>query len=143
MSTVGGESPEEMRLRLRREVAALTAHEARVGRAVATAERALHAASVRCADHAYITYADLRSIAEFRQQTVIPIKAPPDTSLNVRPFRSHTPPHARNRTRIAVFKFLHSNALFALEYPFPRILQTKPSRLSIDSMPMLAKLFFP
>ncbi|KAI5642344.1 e2F transcription factor CC-MB domain-containing protein [Phthorimaea operculella] len=32
---------------------------------------------------AYITYGDLRSIKDFRNQTVIPIKAPPDTRLSV------------------------------------------------------------
>ncbi|VVC90720.1 unnamed protein product, partial [Leptidea sinapis] len=55
--------------------------ELRVARALGVAERALAALS----DHqrAYITYADLRSIREFRNQTVIPIKAPPDTQLSV------------------------------------------------------------
>ncbi|XP_048005103.1 transcription factor E2F2 [Leguminivora glycinivorella] len=69
--------------RLRREVRALATHEARVSRAVASAELALGRLS---ADHgalAYITYADLRSIKDFRNQTVIPIKAPPDTRLSV------------------------------------------------------------
>ncbi|XP_050665575.1 transcription factor E2F2 [Leptidea sinapis] len=67
--------------RLRREVAALGARELRVARALGVAERALAGLS----DHqrAYITYADLRSIREFRNQTVIPIKAPPDTQLSV------------------------------------------------------------
>lgn len=69
--------------RLRREVRALAAREARVSRAVAAAELTLSRLS---ADHgalAYITYADLRSIKDFRNQTVIPIKAPPDTRLSV------------------------------------------------------------
>ncbi|XP_063393571.1 transcription factor E2F2 [Cydia fagiglandana] len=69
--------------RLRREVRALATREARVSRAVASAELALGRLS---ADHgalAYITYADLRSIKDFRNQTVIPIKAPPDTRLSV------------------------------------------------------------
>ncbi|XP_061709340.1 transcription factor E2F2 isoform X2 [Cydia pomonella] len=69
--------------RLRREVRALATREARVSRAVASAELALGRLS---ADHgalAYITYADLRFIKDFRNQTVIPIKAPPDTRLSV------------------------------------------------------------
>ncbi|XP_063547384.1 transcription factor E2F2 [Cydia strobilella] len=69
--------------RLRREVRALATREARVSRDVDSAELALGRLS---ADHgalAYITYADLRSIKDFRNQTVIPIKAPPDTRLSV------------------------------------------------------------
>ncbi|XP_068628275.1 transcription factor E2F4 [Battus philenor] len=81
---VGGGAGEELRARrLRREVRALGVHEARVSRAVTVAELALERLS---ADHgalAYITYADLRSIDDFRNQTVIPIKAPPDTRLSV------------------------------------------------------------
>ncbi|GBP66846.1 Transcription factor E2F6 [Eumeta japonica] len=69
--------------RLRLEVRALAAEEARVVRAVAKAERALSKMSAECGNAAYITYSDLLSITEFRNQTVIPIKAPPDTSLNV------------------------------------------------------------
>ncbi|XP_060810280.1 transcription factor E2F6 [Amyelois transitella] len=69
--------------RLRRECRALAAREARVGRAVAAAERALGSLSAEHDGLAYITYADLRSIKDFRNQTVIPIKAPPDTILRV------------------------------------------------------------
>ncbi|XP_026726407.1 transcription factor E2F2-like [Trichoplusia ni] len=69
--------------RLRREVRALAAREARVARAVGVAERALSALSADHGARAYITYADLRSIRDFRNQTVIPIKAPPDTRLSV------------------------------------------------------------
>ncbi|CAK1600163.1 unnamed protein product [Parnassius mnemosyne] len=81
---VGGGASEEARARrLRREVRALGVREARAARAVAVAE---HALATLSADHgalAYITYADLRSIDDFRNQTVIPIKAPPDTRLSV------------------------------------------------------------
>nr|AWK27026.1 E2F1 isoform X1 [Bombyx mori] len=69
--------------RLRGEVRALSAREARVSRAVAAAELALSRLSADHGAKAYITYADLRSIADFRNQTVIPIKAPPDTRLSV------------------------------------------------------------
>ncbi|KAJ8734996.1 hypothetical protein PYW08_014246 [Mythimna loreyi] len=69
--------------RLRREVRGLAAHEARLARAVAAAEQALGALSADHGASAYITYADLRSIRDFRNQTVIPIKAPPDTRLSV------------------------------------------------------------
>ncbi|CAD0195276.1 unnamed protein product [Chrysodeixis includens] len=69
--------------RLRREVRALAAHEARVARAVRVAEQALSAVSADNSARAYITYADLRSIRDFRNQTVIPIKAPPETRLSV------------------------------------------------------------
>ncbi|PZC87293.1 hypothetical protein B5X24_HaOG201529 [Helicoverpa armigera] len=69
--------------RLRREVRALGARQARVSRAVGVAEQALSALSADHGARAYITYADLRSIRDFRNQTVIPIKAPPDTRLSV------------------------------------------------------------
>lgn len=69
--------------RLRREVRALTDYEDELERGVAVAERSLATASENHAAHAYITYADLRGIARYRNQTVIPIKAPPDTRLNV------------------------------------------------------------
>ncbi|CAB3220991.1 unnamed protein product [Arctia plantaginis] len=69
--------------RLRREVRALAARGARVGRAVSVAERALSELSAEHGARAYITYADLRSIRDFRNQTVIPIKAPPETRLSV------------------------------------------------------------
>ncbi|XP_072935645.1 transcription factor E2F2 [Epargyreus clarus] len=79
-----GAVPEEGRARrLRREVRALGSREARVGRAVAAAEHALSRLSAEHGARAYITYADLRSIRDFRNQTVIPIKAPPDTRLSV------------------------------------------------------------
>lgn len=61
----------------------LAAREARVCRAVGVAEHALSALSADHGARAYITYADLRSIRDFRNQTVIPIKAPPDTRLSV------------------------------------------------------------
>ncbi|CAG5036375.1 unnamed protein product [Parnassius apollo] len=79
----GGAGEEARARRLRREVRALSVREARAARAVAVAE---HALATLSADHgalAYITYADLRSIDDFRNQTVIPIKAPPDTRLSV------------------------------------------------------------
>ncbi|CAH1643243.1 unnamed protein product [Spodoptera littoralis] len=69
--------------RLRREVRVLSARQARVARAVAVAEQALSELSAHHGARAYITYADLRSIRDFRNQTVIPIKAPPDTRLSV------------------------------------------------------------
>ncbi|KAJ8733820.1 hypothetical protein PYW07_014371 [Mythimna separata] len=69
--------------RLRREARGLAAHEARLARAVGVAEQALGALSAQHGAQAYITYADLRSIRDFRNQTVIPIKAPPDTRLSV------------------------------------------------------------
>lgn len=69
--------------RLRREVRLLAARGARVQRAVCVAERALSELSAAHGARAYITYADLRSIRDFRNQTVIPIKAPPDTRLSV------------------------------------------------------------
>ncbi|XP_075981481.1 E2F transcription factor 1 [Anticarsia gemmatalis] len=69
--------------RLRREVRLLAARGARAERAVGVAERALSELSARHGARAYITYADLRSIRDFRNQTVIPIKAPPDTRLSV------------------------------------------------------------
>ncbi|CAG9107194.1 unnamed protein product [Plutella xylostella] len=69
--------------RLRRDVRTLAAREAKLSRAVDAAERALGRLSAEHSGLAYITYADLRSIREFRNQTVIPIKAPPDTRLSV------------------------------------------------------------
>lgn len=69
--------------RLRREVRTLSARDAKVSRAVSVAEHALSRLSAEHRSRAYITYADLRSIRDFRNQTVIPIKAPPDTSLSV------------------------------------------------------------
>ncbi|XP_039765387.1 transcription factor E2F2 isoform X1 [Pararge aegeria] len=69
--------------RLRREVRTLNAREAKVSRAVTVAEHALSRLSAEHRSRAYITYADLRSIKDFRNQTVIPIKAPPDTRLSV------------------------------------------------------------
>ncbi|XP_064076837.1 transcription factor E2F2 [Vanessa tameamea] len=79
-----GGSGEEARVRrLRREVRALGGREARVSRAVSAAEQALSRLSAEHGARAYITYADLRSIKDFRNQTVIPIKAPPDTRLSV------------------------------------------------------------
>ncbi|XP_014354808.1 transcription factor E2F4 [Papilio machaon] len=81
---VGGGAGEEVRARrLRREVRALGLREARAARAVAVAEHALSRLSAEHGALAYITYADLRSIDDFRNQTVIPIKAPPDTRLSV------------------------------------------------------------
>ncbi|XP_045505776.1 transcription factor E2F2 isoform X1 [Colias croceus] len=75
---------EENRVRrLRREVEALGVREAKVCRALAAAEHALARLSAEHGQRAYITYADLRSIKDFRNQTVIPIKAPPDTRLSV------------------------------------------------------------
>lgn len=85
----GGGADEAAARRLRREVRALSAHEARVARAVAAAEAALARLSAEHGASAYITYADLRSIRDFRNQTVIPIKAPPDTRLSVS-FTSYT-----------------------------------------------------
>ncbi|KAM3958295.1 transcription factor E2F5-like [Aphomia sociella] len=83
-AAAGGVQADESRARrLRQAVRALAAREARVGRAVALAERALAALSAEHDGRAYITYADLRSIKDFRHQTVIPIKAPPDTTLRV------------------------------------------------------------
>ncbi|XP_026323414.1 transcription factor E2F2 [Hyposmocoma kahamanoa] len=79
----GGGADEAAARRLRREVRALSAREARVARAVAAAEAALARLSAEHGARAYITYADLRSIRDFRNQTVIPIKAPPDTRLSV------------------------------------------------------------
>ncbi|XP_041973702.1 transcription factor E2F2 [Aricia agestis] len=80
----GGGCGEEGRARrLRREVRALTEREAQVGRALTAAEHALARLSAEHGARAYITYADLRSIRDFRNQTVIPIKAPPDTRLSV------------------------------------------------------------
>ncbi|KAF9415279.1 hypothetical protein HW555_007028, partial [Spodoptera exigua] len=64
-------------------VRALSARQSRVARAVAVAEHALSDLSAHHGARAYITYADLRSIRDFRNQTVIPIKAPPDTRLSV------------------------------------------------------------
>lgn len=88
----GVEADEGRARRLRREVRLLAARELRVSRAVASAEHALARLSADHGAGAYITYADLRSIREFRNQTVIPIKAPPDTRLSVsmrgRPRRS-------------------------------------------------------
>ncbi|CAH0747117.1 unnamed protein product [Diatraea saccharalis] len=78
-----GDMDEWRARRLRREVRALAAHEARVARAVQLAETALSRLSADHGARAYITYADLRSIRDFRNQTVIPIKAPPDTRLSV------------------------------------------------------------
>lgn len=78
-----GGADEAAARRLRREVRALSAREARVARAVAAAEAALARLSADHGARAYITYADLRSIRDFRNQTVIPIKAPPDTRLSV------------------------------------------------------------
>ncbi|KAL4705648.1 hypothetical protein ACJJTC_011210 [Scirpophaga incertulas] len=80
---VGVVADESRARRLRREVRALAAHEARVSRAVRDAEGALGRLSAEHGARAYITYADLRSIKDFRNQTVIPIKAPPDTRLSV------------------------------------------------------------
>ncbi|XP_053601772.1 transcription factor E2F2 [Plodia interpunctella] len=82
-SGCGVEADESRARRLRREVRVLAAREARVSRAVAVAERALSSLSAEHDGLAYITYADLRSIKDFRNQTVIPIKAPPDTILRV------------------------------------------------------------
>lgn len=79
----GVEADEGRARRLRREVRLLTARDVRVTRAVASAEHALSHLSSDHGTSAYITYADLRSIKEFRNQTVIPIKAPPDTRLSV------------------------------------------------------------
>ncbi|CAH2099582.1 unnamed protein product [Euphydryas editha] len=79
----GGAGEEARARRLRREVRALGGREARVARAVAAAEHALQRLSAEHGARAYITYADLRSIRDFRNQTVIPIKAPPDTRLSV------------------------------------------------------------
>ncbi|XP_023933827.1 transcription factor E2F2 isoform X2 [Bicyclus anynana] len=79
-----GADAEDARMRrLRREVRALGAREARVSLAVAAAEQELSRLTVEHRQRAYITYADLRSIRDFRNQTVIPIKAPPDTRLSV------------------------------------------------------------
>lgn len=80
---VGVEADESRARRLRREVRTLAAREARVTRAVQLAETALSCLSSEHGALAYITYADLRSIRDFRNQTVIPIKAPPDTRLSV------------------------------------------------------------
>ncbi|XP_013148587.1 PREDICTED: transcription factor E2F4 [Papilio polytes] len=80
---VGGACEEGRARRLRREVRALGVREARAARAVAVAEHALSRLSAEHGALAYITYADLRSIDDFRNQTVIPIKAPPDTRLSV------------------------------------------------------------
>ena len=33
--------------------------------------------------YAYITYADLKGLSEFKDQTVVPIKAPPATKITV------------------------------------------------------------
>ncbi|XP_047520862.1 transcription factor E2F5 [Pieris napi] len=75
---------EENRVRrLRRQVDALGVREARVCRALAVADHALNRLSEEHGQRAYITYADLRSIREFKNQTVIPIKAPADSKLNV------------------------------------------------------------
>ncbi|CAK1548662.1 unnamed protein product [Leptosia nina] len=75
---------EEIRARrLRREVDALGVREATVCRALAAAEHALASLSKEDGEKAYITYADLRSIRDFKNQTVIPIKAPPNSRLNV------------------------------------------------------------
>ncbi|XP_049887804.1 transcription factor E2F2 isoform X2 [Pectinophora gossypiella] len=79
----GGGGDESTARRLRREVRALAAREARAARAVAVAEAALSRLSAEHGSLAYITYGDLRSIRDFRNQTVIPIKAPPDTRLSV------------------------------------------------------------
>ncbi|XP_032522544.2 transcription factor E2F2 [Danaus plexippus] len=79
----GGVNEENRVRRLRREVRSLGGREARVSRAVAAAEQALSRLSAEHGARAYITYADLRSIKDFRNQTVIPIKAPPDTRLSV------------------------------------------------------------
>lgn len=80
---VEGGGSEARARRLRREVRVLAARASRVGRAVGVAERALSELSAEHGARAYITYADLRSIRDFRNQTVIPIKAPPDTRLSV------------------------------------------------------------
>ncbi|KAL0803406.1 hypothetical protein ABMA28_017359 [Loxostege sticticalis] len=80
---VGVEADESRARRLRREVRTLASREARVTRAVQLAETALSCLSSEHGALAYITYADLRSIRDFRNQTVIPIKAPPDTRLSV------------------------------------------------------------
>lgn len=34
--------------------------------------------------YAYITYADLKGLSEFKDQTVVPLKAPPSTKITVR-----------------------------------------------------------
>ena len=78
-----GANEENRVKRLRREVRALASREAKVTRAVTVAEQALSRLSADHGARAYITYADLRSIRDFRNQTVIPIKAPPDTRLSV------------------------------------------------------------
>ncbi|XP_034840974.1 transcription factor E2F2 [Maniola hyperantus] len=79
----GGVNEDNRMRRLRREVRALSAREAKVSRAVTVAEHALSRLTAEHRSRAYITYADLRSIKDFRNQTVIPIKAPPDTRLSV------------------------------------------------------------
>ncbi|XP_026764731.1 transcription factor E2F2 isoform X2 [Galleria mellonella] len=83
VGSVGVQADEVRARKLRAAVRALAAREARVSRAVALAESALHALSAEHDGLAYITYADLRSIKDFKNQTVIPIKAPPDTILRV------------------------------------------------------------
>lgn len=73
--------------RLRREVRLLSRREAAVDRAVSQAALALTEASQKHARQAYVTYSDLRNIKDFKNQTVIPIKAPPGADLSV-PFPS-------------------------------------------------------
>ncbi|KAK0080020.1 hypothetical protein PV325_000532 [Microctonus aethiopoides] len=80
----GGQLPGERNdiLELRREVDDLEAKENALDRLILGAEENLREL---CADrqYAYVTYHDLRSVAAYRDQAIMAVKAPPEATLHV------------------------------------------------------------
>lgn len=80
----GGQLPGERNdiLELRREVDDLEAKENALDRLIRGAEENLREL---CADrqYAYVTYHDLRSVAAYRDQAIMAVKAPPEATLHV------------------------------------------------------------
>ena len=71
------------RLRLQKENEGLAAQERQLEQRIADAQRSLQGASDDNRKYAFVTYKDIRGIKEFSQQTVIAIKAPSETKLEV------------------------------------------------------------
>lgn len=69
-------------LDLRRDVADLEAKENTLDRLIHGAEKNLRELC-RDRNYAYVTYHDLRSVAAYRDQAIMAVKAPPEATLHV------------------------------------------------------------
>ncbi|XP_034934995.1 transcription factor E2F3 [Chelonus insularis] len=81
----GGELPGERNniLELRRELADLEAKENALDSLILDAEESLRELCSDDRRYAYVTYHDLRSVAAYRDQAIMAVKAPPEATLHV------------------------------------------------------------